>query len=136
MEIDLALLADAATIDASGKLNILGVFDRIDVQTFPARHGRISLVLRFSGDLKDSGRHQMRIALRAPAGEEVLGMEGELQLGPGPVGEGLRIPHVINFDGVVFPSPGRYAFDIFFDGQHQVAVSLNVGSIMGAAAQA
>ncbi len=26
MEIDLALLADAATIDGSGKLNILGVF--------------------------------------------------------------------------------------------------------------
>ena len=30
MEIDLALLADAATIDAAGKLNILGVFDRIN----------------------------------------------------------------------------------------------------------
>lgn len=136
MEIDLALLADAATIDASGKLNILGIFDRIDVQSFPARHGRISLVLRFSGDLKDSGRHQMRIALRAPSGEEVLGMEGDLQLGPGPVGEGLRIPHVINFDGVVFPAPGRYAFDIFFDGEHQVAVALNVGTIMGTPAQA
>ena len=39
MEIDLALLADAATIDASGKLNILGIFDRIGVTQFPAQHG-------------------------------------------------------------------------------------------------
>ena len=31
MEIDLALLADAATVDVSGKLNILGIFDRIAV---------------------------------------------------------------------------------------------------------
>ena len=34
MEIDLALLADAATIDGSGKLNILGVFDRISALTW------------------------------------------------------------------------------------------------------
>ena len=136
MEIDLALVADAATIDGSGKLNILGVFDRIDAQGFPARHGRISLVLRFAGDLKDAGRHHMRISLKAPSGEEVLGMEGALQLGPGPVSEGMLIPHVINFDGVVFPAPGRYAFDVVIDGEHTVAVPLNVGSLRGPPAQA
>ena len=126
MDIDLALLADAATIDGSGKLNILGVFDRIQVQGFPARHGRISLILRFTGSLRDSGRHDLRISFRAPSGEEVLGMEGALQLGAAPVGEGLLIPHVINFDGVVFQQPGRYAFDVFLDGAHQVAVPLQV----------
>ena len=41
MEIDVALLADAATIDAAGKINILGAFDRIEVQGFPAQHPRI-----------------------------------------------------------------------------------------------
>ncbi len=136
MQIDLALLADAATIDSSGKLNILGVFDRIDAQSFPARHGRISLVIRFSGDLQDSGTHKLRISLRAPSGEEVLGMEGDLHLGPGPVGGGLRIPHIINFDGVVFPAAGRYAFDIVVDGEHKAVVPLAVGSLMGPPAQA
>ena len=29
MDVDLALLADAATIDGAGKLNILGIFDRL-----------------------------------------------------------------------------------------------------------
>ena len=51
MDIDLALLADAATIDGSGKLNILGVFDRISASAFPAQHGRMAMVLRFAAGL-------------------------------------------------------------------------------------
>ena len=61
MEIDLALLADAATVDGSGKLNILGVFDRLTAAHFPAQHGRISLVLRFQATVQDAGRHQIQI---------------------------------------------------------------------------
>ena len=48
MRVDLALLADAATVDSAGKLNILGIFDSITSTRFPAKHGLISLVLRFS----------------------------------------------------------------------------------------
>ena len=39
MEVDLALLADAATIDGSGKLNILGIFDRLTTSAFPTAGG-------------------------------------------------------------------------------------------------
>ena len=48
MRVDLALLADAATVDSAGKLNILGIFDSITSTRFPAKHGLISLVLRFA----------------------------------------------------------------------------------------
>jgi hypothetical protein len=53
MEVDLALLADAATIDGSGKLNILGIFDRLTTSAFPTRHPRLSeaLLPRLQGDL-------------------------------------------------------------------------------------
>ena len=47
MDVDLALLADAATIDGAGKLNILGIFDRVHTPNFPARHPKMALVLRF-----------------------------------------------------------------------------------------
>jgi hypothetical protein len=57
MDIDLALLADAATIDASGKLNILGVFERIIAPQFPVQHGRLALVVRFIGGPTDIGSH-------------------------------------------------------------------------------
>jgi len=126
MEIDLALLADAATVDASGKLNILGVFDRISTSGFPAQHPHVSLVLRLSAALTEAGEHSVEILLRDPDGEEMMRMNGEIQVGPGPAMAGgqVRIPQVINIERLVFPKEGRYAFDIALDGEHHASVPL------------
>ena len=127
MEIDLALLADAATIDATGKMNILGVFDRLGVSQFPAQHGRIALVLRLTAGTSEIGRHDMEIRLSDPDGAEVLSVNGEMQLGVGGhASEGIRVPHVLNLDRLVFPAPGRYSFDVRVDGQHHVTIPLVV----------
>ena len=84
MEIDLAVLADAATVDMSGKLNILGIFDRISVGELPAHHPHLSLVLRLSASMSEAGSHKMEIVLRDPEGARMMGMNGEFQVGPGP----------------------------------------------------
>ena len=127
MEVDLALLADAATIDATGKINILGIFDRISVSQFPAQHGRISLVLRLTAGTSEVGTHEMEIRLSDPNGAEVLSLNGEMQLVGGPdAGAAIRVPHILNLDGLVFPGPGRYSFDVRVDGEHHVSISLVV----------
>jgi len=138
MDIDLALLADAATVDASGKLNILGVFDRLGADTFPARHPRLVLVLRFTAGLQESGLHQVDISLRDPDGEEVVHMDGEMQLAParGGATDAIRVPHVLNIDGLVFPREGRYAFDVSVDGEHHVSIPLLVADKGAGAVQA
>lgn len=135
MEIDLALLADAATVDAAGKLNILGVFDRVSVQDFPARHGRVALVLRFSAGVQQAGRHQVEIVFRDPAGEELVRADGELQLGggPGSVSEGIRAPQVLNFDGLVFKAEGRHTFEVKVNGEHHASIPLRVHRVGGGA---
>ncbi len=127
MEIDLALLADAATIDASGKLSILGIFDRIGVVQFPAQHGRVTLVLRFTAGTSEIGSHEVQSRMSDPRGEEVLSLNGEMQLAGGPsLGEGIRVPHILNLDGLVFTSPGMYSFDVKVDGEHHVSLPLSV----------
>lgn len=128
MDVDLALLADAATIDGSGKLNILGVFDRLKTSSFPTRHPRLSLVLRFSAGIHEAGRHEVGIALKAPDGKEVMRLNGEMKLAPGPGGasDGVLVPHVLNMDGLIFPMAGRYAFDVAVDGEHHVSIPLSV----------
>lgn len=138
MEIDLALLADAATIDAGGKLNILGVFDRIRAAEFPARHGRVSLVLRFTAGLDEAGEHQLEIRLRDPDGEEVVRLDGTMNFGPGARygGEELRVPHVLNLDGLVFKTEGRYFFDLSVDGEHHRSLPLTVQAAPGAGRRA
>lgn len=128
MEVDLALLADAATIDGSGKLNILGVFDRLNTASFPTRHPHLSLILRFAAGLDEAGRHEIEIRLKAPDGAEVMKIDGEMQLGVGPraASAGVRVPHVLNMDGLVFPVPGLYFFDVRVDGTHHVSIPLTV----------
>ncbi len=137
MEVDLALLADAATIDASGKLNILGIFDRLSAAAFPVRHPHMVMVLRFSAGLNETGQHEVEIVLKDPEGHEVVRVDGELNLGMGTAGavEGVRVPQVLNMDGLVFPKAGRYAFDVRVDGAHHVTLPLTVGG-MGAPARA
>jgi len=126
MEIDLALLADAATVDAAGKLNILGIFDRISTSGFPAQHPHVSLVLRFGASLKEAGDHKVEIVLRDPEGTEVVRLNGDIKVGPGSVAAGgrVRVPQVVNMERLVFQKPGRYSFDVAVDGEHQVSVPL------------
>jgi hypothetical protein len=135
MEIDLALLADAATIDGSGKLNILGIFDRISASAFPAQHGRLALVLRFSAGLPEAGPHDVGIRLSGPDGVEILRLDGEMQLAPGPrsAGGGVKVPHVLNLDGIVFARSGHYTFDVSVDGEHHVSIPLSVVDAGGGA---
>jgi hypothetical protein len=131
MEIDLALLADAATVDASGKLNILGVFDRIGARGLPLKYGRVTLVLRFSAGLEDAGSHDLVLKMRAPDGGEMVNLNGKIQLGPGPMSQGGRmmVPHVLNLDGLVFKEAGVYHFDLSLDGEHAVSIPLHVAQM-------
>lgn len=136
MDVDLALIADAATIDASGKLNILGIFDRLSTGSFPAQHPHMALVLRFVAGTGEIGRHGVAISLKAPDGREVVHIDGEMQLGPGPGGRAgsIRVPHVLRLDRLVFPQPGQYAFDVRVDGEHHVSIPLTVVGPRGAEA--
>ena len=137
MEIDLAFLADAATIDASGKLSILGIFDRIGVSQFPAQHGRITLVLRFTAGTSEIGSHDVHIRMSDPGGAEVLSLNGEMQLVGGLAAQdGIRVPHILNLDGLVFTGPGMYSFDVKVDGVHHVSLPLSVEGPQGSGAAA
>jgi len=135
MDVDLALLADAASIDSSGKLSILGIFDRLSTMSFPTRHPRLSLVLRFTAGLDEAGKHEVGITLIDPDAQEVVRIDGEMQLGPGPVAAAgsIRVPHVLNMDGLIFPRPGRYSFDVTVDGEHHVTIPLTVDGPDGSA---
>jgi hypothetical protein len=116
MKLDFALLADAATVDASGKLSILGVFDRIRARDFPARHGRIALVMRLSTVAEDSGGHRAEIRLVDPDGNDLVTLNGNLEVrATAPEGEETRVPQVLNLDGIAFPRAGRYRFEIRVD---------------------
>ncbi len=84
--------------------------------------------MRFAAGIQEVGRHEVGIILKGPDGSEVVRIDGEMNLAPGPSASGgaVLVPHVLNMDGLVFPVSGQYAFDVRVDGEHQVSIPLTV----------
>ena len=62
MILDFAVVADYALVDQAGKISVLGIFQHIWVQQFPAMHPRLHLVLRLKGKRTEVGDSRDRYA--------------------------------------------------------------------------
>src|SRR3989454_4383673 len=76
MHLDFAVIGDYALVDQAGKLSVLGIFQHIWVQQFPAMHPRLHLVLRLKGKRTEVGEHQVQIRLLDEQDVEILGGNG------------------------------------------------------------
>lgn len=116
MKVSLAVVADSAQVDASQKLSILGVFDRINATQFPMQHPSMALALRVSFDHADAERrHAFRIRLLDEDGRIKVEGQAETAVGPIPVGELGSVALAINLLGTPFARPGQYHFEITGD---------------------
>ena len=128
MEVELAIIADAANTSADGKLNILGAFRNIRAAKFPATHSTLTLVLGFSADPVERGATKsIEIKLIDADGKQLLGINGQLHV---PVrSEGSRELQWWNqfrIDGLKFEQPGDYAFVVLIAGETKKRVPLLV----------
>jgi hypothetical protein len=126
MELLVATLCDTA-VENQGKLNVLGAFDAIVAQSFPANFA-CNLALRFCFTAQDHGSHKFSILLvddaeTAPAAnQEESDMAVNMPEGtPGFSTQNLITP----LQGTV-KKAGIYHFDIRFDGNVLVRVPLRV----------
>src|SRR3954471_11751878 len=86
MDVTFAVFADAANLSQEGKLNVLGVFDALQVAQFPAVHPRAHLVVHLKGFQADVGRHTVTLRWINPQGSELWNSTGELNVGQPPPG--------------------------------------------------
>jgi hypothetical protein len=132
MKVSLALLADAANVSREGKLNILGVFDRIHAKSFPVVHAQMKLVIRLEASPAEIGsKHNVEIKLLSENGEAVLGIKGQVELRGAPPGHPLRMDQVVSMNNVRFKTPGHYEFAILIDNDQKATVPLVVSEIRG-----
>jgi len=126
MEVDLAVIADAANVSQEGKLNILGVFDTIWAREFPFRHASMVFVVRMNADFTEQGAHRMEVRLMDADGRQLFRAEGPMQV-PGAIPGRPHKPHVImGLSGISFSMPGDYSFEVMVDGQLMKSVPLYV----------
>ncbi len=126
MNVQLALVCDHAIIDQHGKLSVLGIFDRIWVERFPAIHPRLHLVLRLKGRRTEIGDHTVLIQLVDMQGQEILRGEGNVAIGEPPAGVlDIEAAAVLAFD-VPLEKAGVYTFEIAVDGARSASVPITV----------
>jgi hypothetical protein len=133
VNVQLALVCDHAIIDQHGKLSVLGIFDRIWVERFPAIHPRLHLVLRLKGRRTEVGDHTVLIQLVDDSGREVLRGEGNVQIGEPPAGIlDIEAAAVLAFD-VPLEKAGLYTFEIEVDGARVASVPITVAQMPSSA---
>ncbi|MEO7299490.1 MAG: hypothetical protein ABI042_13050 [Verrucomicrobiota bacterium] len=126
MTIQLAVLCDAAT-DYNGKLNILGTFDTIFAQQFPASHPQCSVALRVSYSKMEEGNHTLKINFVDEDGQSIMpsvDIPVEVIL-PGDT-TFISRNFVLNIQQLKFDSAGLYAIELSSDGQHEASIPLAV----------
>ena len=107
---------------------MLGIFQHVWVQSFPAVHPRTHLVLRVKGRRTEIGTHSIRIRFVDDQDTELLGGDGTVQFGEPPAGvTEVEAGAVLVFD-VPFPRAGTYAFEISLDGGDTTRVPLSAAT--------
>ena len=84
MHISFAVFADAANLSQEGKLNILGVFDAVQVAGLPTIHPRTHFVVRLKANGDDMGQHKLTFRWLSPFDEELWSSTGEMSVAPSP----------------------------------------------------
>lgn len=126
MHVSFALFADSANISQEGKLNILGVFDALQVAQLPTVHPRATMVVRLKALPDDAGRHTLAFAWMGPGGDEMWSSTGELEVGAPPQGATeLDVPVIAAID-LPIESAGTHVMRVALDGDLCAELLLHV----------
>jgi hypothetical protein len=107
----MALLADEANVSQEGKLNVLGVFDRLASPAFPTVHPKMVFVFRVQAEYGDTNRtHPVRVRLMDEDGATLFEANGEIVPPPVEPGEFATAHQLFALVGIQFPRPGFYKF--------------------------
>jgi hypothetical protein len=126
MQVSFALFADAANLSQEGKLNVLGVFDALQVGNVPAVHPRAHLVVHLKGTLTDVGRHTVTLRWVNPSGNELWTSSGELNVGQPPPGvTEMDLPLIAQID-LPIDATGAYHMSVSLDEKKSAEVPVQV----------
>jgi len=131
MQVKLALLADYANVTAEGKLNILGIFDRITVPSLPIVHPQMHLILRLEAHPAEGSRsHNVEIRLHDPDGETVFEVKGEMVPHGGP-GSTSATNQILTLNNLQLNKAGGYMFVVFVnnDLKSEIPLGVEIGAL-------
>lgn len=131
INIPLALVADYANVSQEGKLNIMGIFDKIFADSVPALHPQMQLIVTIVADRSEAGKeHSIIIELIDEDNIAKLArIEGTVKFEKPPSGEEIRINHILQLNNIAFNKYGVYTFKIQVDGEVRKSLPIKLMQI-------
>ena len=127
MKLLVLLAADYASLEANGKLNVMGIFRHIYARAFPARHATMYLVAKLGADLGEtSEERQLVIKLLDNDGSEVVQFEQPFSFPKPAGGQRPEANFIVRINDLVFEKPGVYEFVLLVDGHHQGDLAIDL----------
>lgn len=126
MQAKLAVLADYANVTGDGKLNILGIFDRINLMQIPAVHPQMHLVLRLEAHPAEQNRsHDVEIRLQDPEGIVIFEVKGEI-VPRGEAGQTVSTNQILTLNNLQLEKIGDYRFVVLINDDVKTEIPLAV----------
>ncbi len=127
MKVEIFTLCDAATVDAAGKLNILGSFDRLNAREAPVIHPQCALAIKLRFERVEEGQKQLRIAFVDQDGAafmQNLDATAEVRFhGDDP---SVTVSLALNIQQLRLPRFDEYSIDLAVDGRQEASIPLFV----------
>ena len=110
VELNFVHICEKAFLSQDGKLNVIGIFNKVMAKNFPAAHPELFVV----ASIKDGqGIYNGKIVVEAPTEGIIADAKGQINIGMvGGIGN-----IIANFRNIVFPSPGTYKIKIFIENE-------------------
>ena len=127
MKLLIFVAADWANVTADNKLNIMGIFNEIRANKFPASHPSMHLVIRLLAELGEFGQERdLTILLQDPDGQELGKFLIKVKVPTPEGGARAEVNAVFNIRGVAFKQPGPHQFIVLVDKDYKGDLPINL----------
>lgn len=127
MKVKAFFSADYVSIDALGKLNIIGAFSQIRAQAYPYTHYSMHALIILDAETDEtSGNKELKLHIVSEAGEEIREISENYEFPPQSVGEVKEMFLVFSIRDLEFPQPGKYEFNLYIENQRMASRQLDL----------
>ncbi len=127
MNVEVFSLCDAATVDAAGKLNVLGAFDTIWVPSMPAVYPQCSIALRIRFQNMERGEHRVSVNFVDLDGKHIIPTaDGAIKIDFPDEQRSGSANLVLNLQMLKIVNYGEYSIDLAVDTRNEASLPLFV----------
>ncbi|MGH7445999.1 MAG: DUF6941 family protein [Longimicrobiales bacterium] len=129
MILRLSAVCESAHERPDGRLDLSGIFNELSAPGFPAMQEHMTVVFLVEWESGETGELPLRADMIDESGRKLLTIQGHTQVEAR--GNDRSPPQtrlIMPLDKVVFPTPGRYRFELVAGGDVADACSFFVGA--------